>query len=79
MSEDGKLSYEDMLFPPCPEALLVEPNEYCVHLPENSENEIYCPKCQTRFTADEKSKKVNCPKCNNEISKFDYFASEVSI
>ena len=79
LSEDGKLSYEDMLFPPCPEALLIEPNEYCVHLPENSENEIYCPKCQTRFTADEKSKKVNCPKCNNEISKFDYFASEVSI
>ena len=79
LSEDGRLSYEDMLFPPCPEELLQNPNEYTVSFPKDAEKEIYCAVCQSIFVADAKEKTAECPNCGNIISKFNYYANELSI
>ncbi|MBQ3013115.1 MAG: hypothetical protein IJD74_06210 [Clostridia bacterium] len=78
LSEDGSLTFEDMLFPPCPEDLLNNPKDYCVTFPINSENEVYCPKCQKSFIAEKSKKIVDCD-CGNKIYKFNYFSEIVAL
>ena len=78
LSEDGALLLEDMLFPPCPEELINNPKDFCVDIPANAENEIYCSKCQSTFFANKGEKIVEC-NCGNKIYKFNFFADIVAI
>lgn len=79
LDEDAKLERNGMLVPEYSHELIVSPEAYTIHIPENAEKEAYCTECRKIFVDGRTGNRVMCTHCNHQMLRFGEFIDEVAL
>lgn len=79
LSEDSKLSNDGRLFPDYSADLIEHPDKYCLVIPEDAENEVYCKQCKRIYIDKTGNPELKCPSCGYKMQSYEKFIDEVTI